>query len=153
MKGMDIKMNEIRKSRKKSQKFGLKKINSISDLETEIMNIIWERGTTTVREVHEVMLKKEMGKKDFGFIPYATVMSTMTTLAEKGLLKQDKSSKTFTYSAAIDSKSLSRKIMESVADKLLDKSTKEMIFRFLSYTSEVPEEKILSLLDKIEKIK
>jgi predicted transcriptional regulator len=99
------------------------------------------------------MLKKEMGKKDSGFIPYATVMSTMTTLAEKGLLKQDKSSKTFTYTAAIDNKSLSRNIMESVADKLLDKSSRELIFKFLSYTAEIPDEKILSLLNKIEKMK
>jgi predicted transcriptional regulator len=146
-------MDEIKKPKKKSQKFGLKRINSISDLETEIMNIIWERGKTTVREVHEIMLKKEMGKKDSGFIPYATVMSTMTTLAEKGLLKQDKSSKTFTYTAAIDNKSLSRNIMESVADKLLDKSSRELIFKFLSYTAEIPDEKILSLLNKIEKMK
>jgi len=80
-------------------------------------------------------------------------MSTMTTLAEKGLLKQDKGSKTFIYTAAIDNKSLSRKIMESVAEKLLDKSSRELVFKFLSYTADVPEEKILGLLNKIEKMK
>lgn len=148
-----VKMEEIKKLKKKSQKTGITRVNSISDLETEIMNIIWNKGEATVREVHEIMLKKEMGKKDFGFIPYATVMSTMTTLAEKGLLKQDKSKKTFVYSAAMDNKSLSRNIMESVAEKLLDKSSKELIFKFLSYTSEIPQEKIIDLLDEIEKIK
>jgi BlaI family transcriptional regulator, penicillinase repressor len=147
------KMEEIKKLKKKSQKTGITRVNSISDLETEIMNIIWDKGEATVREVHEIMLKKEMGKKDFGFIPYATVMSTMTTLAEKGLLKQDKSKKTFVYSAAMDNKSLSRNIMESVAEKLLDKSSKELIFKFLSYTSEIPQAKIIDLLNKIEKIK
>jgi BlaI family transcriptional regulator, penicillinase repressor len=148
-----VEMEEIKKLKKKSLKTGITRVNSISDLETEIMNIIWDKGEATVREVHEIMLKKEMGKKDFGFIPYATVMSTMTTLAEKGLLKQDKSKKTFVYSAAMDNKSLSRNIMESVAEKLLDKSSKELIFKFLSYTSDIPQEKIIDLLNKIEKIK
>ena len=64
------------------------------------MKIIWEKKNITVREVHEILLKKEMEKKEHGFIPYTTVMSTMTALAEKGLLKQDKSAKTYIYSAS-----------------------------------------------------
>src|SRR3972149_2851921 len=95
-------------------------------------------------------IKKEMEKKDSGFIPYTTVMATMATLAEKGLLKQDKSNKTFVYSAAIDSRSLSRNIIGSVAEKLLDKSSKELIYKFLSAVEDVPIEKINKLLDDLK---
>ena len=143
-------MENIKKTKEISEEFGIKKVNSISDLETEIMKIIWKTDKTTVREVHELMLKKEMEKKDSGFIPYTTVMATMATLADKGLLKQDKSNKTFIYSAAINSRSLSRNIIGSVAEKLLDKSSKELIYKFLSAVEDVPVEKINKLLDELK---
>jgi len=143
-------MENIKKSKEQSEEFGIKKVNSISDLETEIMKIMWTTKEATVREVHELMLKKEIEKKDSGFIPYTTVMATMATLADKGLLKQDKSNKTFIYSAAINSRSLSRNIIGSVAEKLLDKSSKELIYKFLSAVEDVPIEKINKLLDELK---
>jgi predicted transcriptional regulator len=96
------------------------------------MNIIWSKGRVTVREVHEDMLRKEIESKEHGFIPYTTVMSTMTTLAEKGLLEQDKTSKTYLYSAAVDRKELSKRIIKSVAEKLLDEDTAKKVSKFLS---------------------
>ena len=143
-------MENIKKTKELSEEFGIKKVNSISDLETEIMKRMWIVDKATVREVHELMLKKEMEKKDSGFIPYTTVMATMATLADKGLLKQDKSNKTFIYSAAINSRSLSRNIIGSVAEKLLDKSSKELIYKFLSAVEDVPIEKINKLLDDLK---
>jgi BlaI family transcriptional regulator, penicillinase repressor len=143
-------MENIKKAKEISEEFGIKKINSISDLETEIMKIMWTTDKATVREVHELMLKKEMEKKDSGFIPYTTVMATMATLADKGLLKQDNSNKTFIYSTAINSRSLSRNIIGSVAEKLLDKSSKELIYKFLSAVEDVPVEKINKLLDELK---
>ena len=143
-------MENIKKTKEISEEFGIKKVNSISDLETEIMKRMWIVDKATVREVHELMLKKEMEKKDSGFIPYTTVMATMATLADKGLLKQDKSNKTFIYSAAINSRSLSRNIIGSVAEKLLDKSSKELIYKFLSAVEDVPIEKINKLLDDLK---
>ncbi|MCL5070602.1 MAG: BlaI/MecI/CopY family transcriptional regulator, partial [Actinobacteria bacterium] len=143
-------MVKIKKTKELSEEFGIKKVNSISDLETEIMKIMWTIDKASVREVHELMLKKEMEKKDSGFIPYTTVMATMATLAEKGLLKQDRSNKTFIYSAAINSRSLSRNIIGSVAEKLLDKSSKELIYKFLSAVEDVPVEKINKLLDELK---
>ena len=143
-------MENIKKTKELSEEFGIKKVNSISDLETEIMKRMWNVDKATVREVHELMLKKEMEKKDSGFIPYTTVMATMATLADKGLLKQDKSNKTFIYSAAINSRSLSRNIIGSVAEKLLDKSSKELIYKFLSAVEDVPIEKINKLLDDLK---
>ena len=143
-------MENIKKTKEQSEEFGIKKVNSISDLETEIMKIMWTTEEATVREVHELMLKKEMEKKDSGFIPYTTVMATMATLADKGLLKQDKSNKTFIYSAAINSRSLSRNIIGSVAEKLLGKSSKELIYKFLSAVEDIPVEKINKLLDELK---
>ncbi|MCG9479660.1 MAG: BlaI/MecI/CopY family transcriptional regulator [Actinomycetia bacterium] len=111
---------EKKVSRKKSQEIGISGLNSISNLEAGIMKVVWEKEKATVREVHELMLRKEMGKKQNGFIPYTTVMSTMNTLADKGLLKQDNSAKTYIYSPAVTKTQLAKSIFQSVADKILD---------------------------------
>lgn len=139
------------KSRKKSEEIGINGLNSISNLEAEIMKIVWEKGKITVREVHEIMLRREIEKKEKGFIPYTTVMSTMTTLADKGLLKQDKSAKTYIYSAAMDKKQLSKSIIKSVANKLLDNQTKNLVTGFLSNTDNITKEGIENLLKEIDK--
>jgi len=136
--------------KKKSEEIGINGINSISNLEADIMKIVWERQKVTVREVHEYMLRKEIENKKEGFIPYTTVMSTMTTLAEKGLLKQDKSSKTYVYSAAVDNKELSKSIIKSVAEKLLENSTKKVVSNFLDETNNISVEKIEKMLDEIK---
>ncbi|MHB1274558.1 MAG: BlaI/MecI/CopY family transcriptional regulator [Candidatus Humimicrobiaceae bacterium] len=136
--------------KKKSEEIGINGLNSISNLEADIMKIVWERKKVTVREVHEYMLRIEIESKKEGFIPYTTVMSTMTTLAEKGLLKQDKSSKTYIYSAAVDNRELSKSIIKSVADKLLEGSSKKIISSFFDDTPDISTESIEKLLKEIK---
>jgi predicted transcriptional regulator len=142
-----IKNTELKK---KSEEIGINGLNSISNLEADIMKIVWERKKVTVREVHEYMLRKEIESKQEGFIPYTTVMSTMTTLAEKGLLKQDKSSKTYIYSAAVDNRELSKSIIKSVAEKLLEDSSKKIISSFFEDTPDISLESIGKLLKEIK---
>lgn len=136
--------------KKKSEEIGINGLNSISNLEADIMKIVWERKKVTVREVHEYMLRKEIENKKEGFIPYTTVMSTMTTLAEKGLLKQDKSSKTYIYSAAIDNKELSKSIIKSVAEKLLEEPARKIISNFFEDSSRISLHGIEKLLKEIK---
>jgi len=146
-------VNKVAKTvgKKKSEEIGINGLNSISNLEAEIMKIVWERGNVTVREVHEIMLRREIKKKEHSFIPYTTVMSTMTTLAEKQLLKQDKTAKTYIYSATVDKKELSKSIIQSVSNKLLEESASGMVSRFLSDSKNLTKSGIEKLIDEIDK--
>ncbi len=137
--------------KKKSVEIGINGLNSISNLEADIMKIVWEKEKVTVREVHETMLRQEMEKKESDFIPYTTVMSTMTTLAEKKLLKQNKTAKTYIYSAAVDKKELSKRIIQSVSNKLLEKSTSGAVSKFLSDSKNLTQEGIKRLMVEIDK--
>jgi len=141
----------IKDLKKKSEEIGINGFNSISNLEADIMKIVWDSKKITVREVHEIMLKQEMEKKEHGFIPYTTVMSTMSILAEKGLLKQDRSAKTYIYSAAVDNKELSQSIIQSVAAKLLNDSGNELVSKFLSDSKNISTEGIIKMLEKLDK--
>ena len=144
-------MKEKKDTKKKSKEIGIDGLNSISNLEADIMKIVWDRKEITVREVHEIMLREEIKKKKQGFIPYTTVMSTMTTLAEKNLLKQNKSGKTYIYSAAVNKKQLSKSIIKSVASKLLNGGTSNLVSKFLADSNNISNEGINKLLEEIDK--
>ena len=139
-------VKEKKDLKKKSEEIGINGLNSISHLEVEIMQIVWGKFKIPVREVHEIMLKKEMKKKEQGFIPYTTVMSTMATLARKGLLKQDKSAKTYIYSAAVNRKELSKSIIKSIVERLLDDSLKYKFINFMENEKNITKESIDNIL-------
>jgi len=141
------------RKKKYSSEIGINGLNSISNLEAEIMKIVWDKQEVTVREVHEAMLKKEVGVKESGFTPYTTVMSTMTNLAERGVLHQKRVGKTFVYSAAMDKEELSRSLIETVADTLLEGASRQLIFKFLSDARQLSTEKIEKLIQKLEENK
>ena len=94
-------------------------INGISNLEANILLVVWDRGNVTTREVHEIFLKKELKEKDADFTPYTTIMSTLSSLARKKILKVNQSQKTYTYSALLNRKELAKSIIQSVVEKLL----------------------------------
>ncbi len=94
-------------------------IKGISNLEANILLVVWDKGKTTNREVHEVFLKKELKEKEKNFIPYTTIMSTMNNLARKNILKINKSQKTYIYSVGLNRKELANSIIRAIAEKLL----------------------------------
>jgi predicted transcriptional regulator len=97
----------------------MRKISGISNLEANILLVVWDKGNTTNREVYEVFLKEELKEKDSSFTPYTTIMSTMNNLVRKNILKIDKSQKTYIYSVELSRKELANSIIKSVSEKLL----------------------------------
>ena len=55
-----------------------------TDAEFNILGVIWERGSATVREVYQQLSKQQ----DIG---YTTVLKFMQIMTEKGLLERDTS--------------------------------------------------------------
>ncbi|MHB1276550.1 MAG: BlaI/MecI/CopY family transcriptional regulator [Candidatus Humimicrobiaceae bacterium] len=136
-------------NKKNSPEYGINGITSISDLEVEIMKVIWKKEKTTVREVHEELLMKETREKTNGFTPYTTVMSVLSALTDKGILKRDKSAKTYLYSANVDQKELTKNIMKTVSDRLLDKASRELVSNFLSKMEILSIEDMEKFLEKL----
>jgi len=94
-------------------------ICSVSELEADILLIVWDKGEVTIREVHEIFLKKEIGNKKLHFTLYAGILSNINNLAKRKILKIDRTYKTHIYSAEISRKELTKSIIKSVAKKLL----------------------------------
>jgi predicted transcriptional regulator len=64
--------------------------SGLTNQELEIMKIIWGRGSATVREVYEELLKQRK-------IAYTTVMTMMGILEQKGRLKKQSADRAYLY--------------------------------------------------------
>ena len=62
-----------------------------TDAELAILQVLWSRGASTVRDVAEAM-----GRED----AYTTVLKLLQIMTEKGLVRRDESSRTHVYEAA-----------------------------------------------------
>ena len=66
------------------------KVLKPTDSELEILQVLWDMGEATVREVHETLVET----KDCG---YTTTLKLMQIMFEKGLVIRDDSSRTHIY--------------------------------------------------------
>jgi predicted transcriptional regulator len=114
-----------------------------SNAELEILRILWKRGPLTVREVHE-QLKRE---RDLG---YTTVLKIMQVMAEKKIVTRDESERSHVYTAAVEEKSIKRRLVSELLDKAFDGSAAQLVMQALSDKRASPEDlkKIRKLLDE-----
>ena len=64
----------------------------LGDTELEILNEVWDRGESTVADIHEVILTR----RD---VAYTTIMTVMKNLSRKGYLSYRMDGRTFVYKA------------------------------------------------------
>ena len=98
----------------------------LGPLEGEIMDVVWEKGPTTVSAVYKVL----RDKKD---IAYTTVMTTMSRLAKKHLLSQDKSSSTYVYTPVLARSDFERYVVLNVLNGLIDDYGDAVVDCFIEY--------------------
>lgn len=70
-----------------------KKPGPLTEVELEIMHVVWELGDATVKQVHDVLSARRP-------VAYTTVMTMLGLLATKGHLKREESGKAFVYRPA-----------------------------------------------------
>src|ERR1051326_7641335 len=66
---------------------------TLTGQELEIMKVVWERESVTVRDVYEALLERRK-------VAYTTVMTMMKILEEKKYLKKNQSDRAYVYRPA-----------------------------------------------------
>ncbi len=91
-----------------------------TDSELMILQVLWNSGPSTVREVMEVVEKeKPMG--------YTTVLKFMQIMLEKGLLSRDESSQKHVYRAAVSSDVTKHQMVGEFMDRVFEGSLKDLV--------------------------
>ncbi len=102
-----------------------KGLNSVfGDLESAIMALIWREGPLTVRQVRQALaVDRELA--------YTTVMTVMSRLADKGVLKKEKEGAAFRYRAAVSEDEFKRSALNAILSSLLGDFGDPVISQFV----------------------
>lgn len=88
--------------------------NLLGPLEQDVMDVVWRLGDATVRDVHDELAQ---GRQ----IAYTTVMTTMTRLATKGLLRRDTAALAHRYRPTVSQDSYLRSALGRVLTWALER--------------------------------
>ena len=108
-----------------------KKINTLTNAEHRIMEVIWARGTATVSDVVEAL-----GGKD----AYTTILTLMRILKSKGFLSSRKEGRAHVFTPRVDRDTAARKAVHQLLTKFFDGSPGELVLSFLREEDITPEE-------------
>ncbi len=111
-----------------------------TESELEILRILWERNTASVREVHEELSKtKEAG--------YTTTLKLMQIMHEKGLVGRDDSVKSHIYHPEVSREKTQKHLIGKMITTLFGGSPTELVLHALGNHKASPEE-----LDEIQRL-
>jgi predicted transcriptional regulator len=121
------------------------KLNKPTESEMEILQILWEEGPSTVREVHEIL----SGTKESG---YTTTLKLMQIMHDKGMLSRNDESKTHIYSALIKKESVQKQVVGNMIKGLFKGSSAKLVMHALGNHRASSEEisEIKKYLDEME---
>ena len=116
-----------------------------TDAELEILTVLWSRGPSTVRDVHEVISKRRTAQ-------YTTVLKLMQIMAEKGLVLRDEENRAHVYEAGRPREWTQQQLAGDLLERAFGGSAAEMMMGALGARKASPQElaEIRRLLDKIE---
>lgn len=111
-----------------------------TEAELEILQILWQKGSATVREVHEELTKnKEAG--------YTTTLKLMQIMAEKGLVSRNEDARTHVYTAAVAETETRQQLLDKFIDTTFRGSAMKLVMQALGNHKTTPEE-----LEEIKKL-
>jgi predicted transcriptional regulator len=100
--------------------------------EMEILQVLWQKGNATVREVHEALNKKDSG--------YTTTLKLMQILHEKGMVERDTNQKTHIYKALVSQDKTEKQLVNKMIDNVFNGSAARLVMQALGNHSASADE-------------
>ncbi|MBV2227013.1 MULTISPECIES: BlaI/MecI/CopY family transcriptional regulator [Sphingobacterium] len=115
-----------------------------TESEMEILQVLWNKGQSSVRDVFETLDKKDVG--------YTTILKLMQIMHDKGMVTRDTSSKTHLYKAKLVKEEIQEKMLDRMIDSVYNGSTARLVMQALGNERASKEEldEIKAFLKKLE---
>lgn len=124
-----------------------KKSKTFGELEAEVMGVLWHRGDASVRDVLEELRKKRK-------IAYTTVMTVMSRLHEKGILRRKlDASGAYIYTPSRDKKTFFEQMSRRAITNLIREFGDVAVAQFIDVLEENNTKKIKEWKKKLKKIR
>ena len=101
--------------------------------EMEILQILWEEGDSTVREVHDILSRKKAAG-------YTTTLKLMQIMHDKGLLRRNDEARSHIYTAAVKKESMQKQAVSKIINGMFKGSPAKLIMHALGNHKATKEE-------------
>ena len=114
--------------------------------ELEILRVLWARGPSTVREVHDALSEK----KSLG---YTTVLKLLQIMTTKGIVRRNETQRAHVYEAGIPAEQTKRQLAGDMLQRVFEGSASQLMMHALAgkRASREEIEEIRRLLDEYDR--
>ena len=116
-----------------------------TQVEMQILRILWELGPSTVRDVHR-RLQVAKGTN------YSTTVKMLSVMLQKGLVKRDEEAQPHVYRPALSREKTGKRMLDDLIEKVYNGSAMSLVLQALSSGKATKEEldEVRRLLDQME---
>jgi BlaI family transcriptional regulator, penicillinase repressor len=114
--------------------------------ELQILQVLWERGPCTVRDVHEALQEEKA-------LGYTTVLKLMQIMTTKGLVRRDENQRAHVYEAQQPAEKTKRQFAADMLERVFDGSARDLMLHALASQRSTRQEieELRNLLDEHER--
>jgi BlaI family transcriptional regulator, penicillinase repressor len=114
--------------------------------ELEILRVLWTRGPSTVRDVHDSLKEQKT-------LGYTTVLKLLQIMTAKGLVRRNETERAHVYVAGVPAVQTKRQLAGDVLQRVFEGSASELMMHALAgkRTSREEIDELRRLLDEYER--
>ena len=129
-----------------AEKRGTVKTPRPTDAELAILSVLWDRGPSTVRDVHQALSRSQASG-------YTTVLKLLQIMTDKGLVTRDESERAHVYAPRLSERRTQRQLLADLVDRAFGGSSAKLVLHALADRPANSDElrDIRALLDALEK--
>lgn len=116
-----------------------------TELELEILKILWRQGPSTVRQVREALAPERK-------LAHTSVITVMNIMTDKGYLNRDAEGNTHIFRAKVNAQSIRKRMLGDLVRRAFDGSAIAVMLNLLD-TSELKDTELAELRRRLEEKK
>ena len=113
--------------------------------ELDILRVLWERGPSTVRDVHEALYREDGAG-------YTTALKLMQIMHAKGIVERDDSQRAHIYRAAISKQRTQKRYVADIIDRLFNGSPSQLALHALGSEPSASREELKEIRALLKRI-
>jgi BlaI family transcriptional regulator, penicillinase repressor len=106
-----------------------------TDAELRILRVLWDRGPSTVREVHDALQEERVAG-------YTTALKMLQVMTAKGLVERDDRQRPQRFAAARARAATQRQLLRDLADRAFGGSAGALVLRALPDVEITDDERV-----------
>jgi predicted transcriptional regulator len=117
-----------------------------TEAELEVLQILWQKGSATVRDVHEELSRTKDSV-------YTTTLKIMQKMYEKGLVERDEDNRTHVYRTTVPEEEMQQHLLHKFIDSTFRGSAMKLVMQALGNRPSTPDEleKVQQLLEQLRR--